>query len=694
MDFILKNRYIAGLLVFIMCICRFCTLVYSQFNYNSNCEFDYGIYIYDYTIYRGNENIRANNKITAGDLTITAKVNNDTASDANKIEVIAVVYDSENKVLAYDNKAASVSKHSSVFVSDIFLTVPDVDLTDARLKLFVWSSLNNAVPIMNNPIVFPEKLSALTVYSTPDGVNASDKYSVRLSEDNGATWTNSFTYMTECLDKSVDSAYYSDYIGGFTASFTNFEMKCGIPITVEITKLWGEPIKTADVKPHSKNIENVIDGNKVIFTITEPALLAVEIDGYPNGGTKDHSICIFANEPIKDVPNINDPSVKVLYPGDEIPKYTDDSWTTLYFTPGVYNIGTGYTAMPNKKYYIAGGAYVIGSFTDLDSEIRDGSTRLKTPFNGSGAKIYGYGIISGTGINWLDGKTNSKYDVNIRHAIDLYNNKVALEGVTILDSANHAVMMAGWAGNENAATIKNIKILNWRRNGDGIHVFCHGVIDNCFLRTQDDSIYISSGTKSGDNLYPVEPVPQTISNVITWNDVNGSAFIFGGSGNTTVSSCDVLYNRCVFALDTPISNGSGGYVFNLRQQNTGDVLANVSISDIRIEDPLYGAIINPKMWNANLQRKGIFFINMQSEKNEGSIFTNISFKNITVDKFITNEDNPNAPARQNIFNGVSEKSKMGKIIFENLTFDGIQVTKENAADFNFVFINADDVYFK
>ena len=228
-------------------------------------------------------------------------------------------------------------------------------------------------------------------------------------------------------------------------------------------------------------------------------------------------------------------------------------------------------------------------------------------------------------------------------------------------------------------------------------MFCHGVIDNCFLRTQDDSIYIASGSQNEDKLVPVEPIPQTISNLITWNDVNGSAFIFsagGSGGNTTLSDCDVLYNRCVFALDTPISKGSGGYVFNLRQQNTGAIMANVSVSDIRVEDPLYGAIINPKMWNKNLQRKGIFFLNMQSDNNTGSVFTNINFKDITVDAFVTNEDNPSAPVRQNIFNGVSETSKMGDIVIENMTIAGTKITNENAEDFNFVFINADDVEFK
>ena len=408
----IKNKFIAGLLVFIICLCQLSVTALSDsdsgYSSGSGSEYssDYTIYIYDYTIHKGSVDIKANNKPVSGDLNITAKVNNDTVFDANNIAVIAAVYDSENKVLAFDNKNISVSKNSSTIVSDILLSVPDVDLTNAKIKLFVWNNLNTMVPLMNKPIVFPETFSNLTVYPAPEGINASDKYSVRLSEDDGATWKNSFTYMTECLDKSVDSAYYSDYIGGFTASFTNFEIKNNAPIKVEITKLWGDPIKTADVKPHSQNISNIIDGNKVIFTITEPALLTVEIDGYPNDGKKDHSICIFANAPQTDVPDKNDPSVKVLYPGDEIPQYTDDSWTTLYFTPGVYNIGVGYTVAPNKKYYIAGGAYVTGTFADYDPVIRDGSTRLKVPPNGSGAKVYGYGIISSTGINWLDGGTN------------------------------------------------------------------------------------------------------------------------------------------------------------------------------------------------------------------------------------------------------------------------------------------------
>lgn len=685
----MKKRIFAETLICLVFLCQLSLSVYSE---TETHNWDIELYIYDYSIHMGNMDIKADNKLVAGDLSISTKVNNDGESDVNDVTVIAAVYD-EDALLVCDIETTNISKKSSVVISDLSLSVPDIDLKNAKLKLFLWQDINAVSPLMNNPIVFPETYSNLTVYPAPDGVETSDKYSVRLSEDNGLTWINSFTYKTECLDKSIDDAYYSDFIGGFTASFTNFEIKDNAPITVEITKLWGDPIKTADVKPHSKNIANVINGNKVVFTITEPALLAVEIDGYPNNGDIDHSICIYANAPMEDVPDKNDPKVKVLSPGEKAPDYTDNTWETLYFMPGYHDIGAGYTAAPGKKYYIPGGAYVKGTFTDLDPIAHDGSTRLK-PNGLPGAKVYGYGVISCTGINWLNGETNPKYDVQIRHAIDLYNNKVALEGVTILDTANHAIMMAGWAGIDDSATIKNTKVLNWRKNGDGIHVFCYGIINNCFLRTQDDSIYISSGSQNQNKLEPMVPVPQTISNLVTWNDVNGSAFIFSGNGgNTSLTNCDVLYNRCVFINDT-IAQGSGGYVFNLRQQNTNNVTANVDISDIRVEDPFYGKIIRPKGWNKDKQRKGIFFINMQNTNtNNGSVFTNIKFKNITVDAFLTNEDNTSAPVRQNIFNGVSESCKMGSIIFDNLVIGGTKITRDNAENFNFLFINADDVQF-
>ena len=55
-----------------------------------------------------------------------------------------------------------------------------------------------------------------------------------------------------------------------------------------------------------------------------------------------------------------------------------------------------------------------------------------------------------------------------------------------------------------------IKILGWRNNGDGIGQGKNGLIEDCFIRTQDDATYIRG---------------HGVRRVVYWQDVNGSTFV-------------------------------------------------------------------------------------------------------------------------------------------------------------------------
>ena len=54
------------------------------------------------------------------------------------------------------------------------------------------------------------------------------------------------------------------------------------------------------------------------------------------------------------------------------------------------------------------------------------------------------------------------------------------------------------------------EIFTWRGNGDGINPFGNGLIEDCFIRTQDDSSYVNG---------------RGIRRVVFWNDYNGSTFV-------------------------------------------------------------------------------------------------------------------------------------------------------------------------
>ena len=60
-----------------------------------------------------------------------------------------------------------------------------------------------------------------------------------------------------------------------------------------------------------------------------------------------------------------------------------------------------------------------------------------------------------------------------------------------------------------------VKIFTWRANGDGINPFSNGLIEDCFIRTQDDSTYVNG---------------RGIRRVVYWQDCNGSTFVLSPLG--------------------------------------------------------------------------------------------------------------------------------------------------------------------
>ena len=110
-----------------------------------------------------------------------------------------------------------------------------------------------------------------------------------------------------------------------------------------------------------------------------------------------------------------------------------------------------------------------------------------------------------------------------------------MEGVTLANSAFHAVKMPSGYKEERPTVTRWIKIFTWRANGDGINPFSNGLIEDCFIRTQDDSTYVNG---------------QGIRRVVYWQDSNGSTFVLsplgGESLNThplVVEDCTVVYAR-------------------------------------------------------------------------------------------------------------------------------------------------------
>lgn len=405
----------------------------------------------------------------------------------------------------------------------------------------------------------------LVVYPSVPGLPASPHYSVRVrAVASGSEWRTPFVWETCCKASEPNTDAYFDTLAGWTHSYVNFETSG--PVEVEITRVNGEPIRTAAVHPHRKASACSVRNGAVLMTLDRPCLVAVDIDGQMDEqdtgkgfrGGPLHTISVFANPLLEDKPSPDDPGVLAVKPGDMPP--ADGPWTTLYFLPGIHDVGLAFPIRAKRQYYIPGDAIVYGTLSSRQWG------------EGHDMRIFGLGTLSGARLKHpkyvqpaVPEKSHGLYrPIEVLGATD-----TQVEGITVADSASHSVMLVGpyKAGHPNE--VRWTKIFTWRANGDGINPFGNTLVEDCFLRTQDDSLYVNG---------------LGIRRTVLWNDANGSSFVLSSLPQRpdrplVVEDCDVIYSRAKW------HHWSGGRVFNMRGEGGGAAGAGVVFRNIIIEDP-------------------------------------------------------------------------------------------------------------
>ena len=146
-----------------------------------------------------------------------------------------------------------------------------------------------------------------------------------------------------------------------------------------------------------------------------------------------------------------------------------------------------------------------------------------------------------------------------------------MEGITIANSAFHSLQLQGKYDPENPADINWVKIFTWRANGDGIDPLGNAKIEDCFIRTQDDSSYISG---------------RGIKRVVYWNDSNGSTFVLSHIGGGVLNSHPLIIEDCtVVYARAHWHHWSGGNIFNMRGSGQGSGGYTITFKNIIVEDP-------------------------------------------------------------------------------------------------------------
>ena len=97
---------------------------------------------------------------------------------------------------------------------------------------------------------------------------------------------------------------------------------------------------------------------------------------------------------------------------------------------------------------------------------------------------------------------------------------MTVEGITVANPATHSVSLAiGYKADHPDDVIRWVKIFTWRQNGDGVGSSGNQVVEDCFVRTQDDSSYVGG---------------RGMRRVVFWQDSNGSTFVLSHIGKGRV----------------------------------------------------------------------------------------------------------------------------------------------------------------
>jgi hypothetical protein len=324
-----------------------------------------------------------------------------------------------------------------------------------------------------------EANSQVTAYPAVEGLEQSRLFSVTVN--NQQIWTEKFV---SNLDFGKLPDWFSDpavrepqelHIASFEGNGK-----------LEVSLLAAGNLSNIKIRPASKKIQPVIDGNRISFTWTGPGQLIVEMDDMP-------PLYLFANPA-------------------ETEKFSESTANVKYFGPGIHR--PGYIELnDNETVYIAAGAVVYGGIrADRVSNIR----------------VMGPGILDG----------NYEY----RQMVKIDNSRnILFEGVTIRNGQ-------GWTNtlvNCRDVEYKNVKVLGFGPSSDGINpAGSQRVrITDSFMRCTDDCVAI----KAPNYDHPVQDVYVANNIMIGFAYADGVTIGFETNAefvrNVEVRDCDILLAR-------------------------------------------------------------------------------------------------------------------------------------------------------
>lgn len=247
--------------------------------------------------------------------------------------------------------------------------------------------------------------------------------------------------------------------------FCQFEMTQPVAVTISCD----QEIRQVEVRPLSRNIKATIAGREITFRLAAPAKLSVEING-----DLAEPLYLFADDSERRTVNPDDPRVKYYRGGS------------------VYQAGE-IVLTDDQTVYIERGAIVEGRIVAKDA---------------SRIRILGRGILDATD----HGSATTL--INCRD--------VEIAGITVVKGGRSWVNRIFLCQN---VRIRNYKGISWGPYSDGIDILGSKevVIDDVFIRNEDDSIVLKTG-KFG---YQGDVENVVVKNSVIWHGHAGNALEIG-----------------------------------------------------------------------------------------------------------------------------------------------------------------------
>ncbi|GEM_PF-7060051 len=230
---------------------------------------------------------------------------------------------------------------------------------------------------------------------------------------------------------------------------------------------------------------------------------------------------------------------------------------------------------------------------------------------------------------------------------------IQIEGITCIGAGNFQLKIQS-KSDSSLFHIKNVKLIGWNNNTDGIHVSDmdwkdHPIVGNgkrirlkvedCFIRANDDAILLCDGVAYSE-----------MKNCVIWYDGGGASFCLSWGGHNKVDSC--LVSHCYV-----IHKEGKNPVF--RANHAGEViLQNIRFENIYIEGDAYTLI-------------GLRILHHRYDPDPGlGSIRNITFRNIFLE----------GKATQNFIEGFDADHQIMDITFYNLNINGKQIRNESNMD--------------